>query len=80
MPSVFNDGSFRVMIYPNDHPPPHVHVWSSDGTEAVIYLSPVSVRKSGMKRNEQKRAIQIVKENHDILLASWYEIHGNDSG
>jgi hypothetical protein len=35
MPTVLRIGALRVAIYPNDHPPPHVHVTGAKG-EAVF--------------------------------------------
>lgn len=37
MPTVLRMGDLRVVIYPNDHRPAHVHVIGSDG-EAVFNL------------------------------------------
>ncbi len=35
MPTVHLQGGFRFVIYPNDHRPPHVHVFKA-GTEVVL--------------------------------------------
>ena len=32
MPKVFSVGGTRIVIYPNDHPPPHVHAVNPGGT------------------------------------------------
>ena len=49
MPTVSRLGSLRVVVYPNDHRPAHVHVIGPDG-EAVFILNcpegPVSLRES----------------------------------
>lgn len=67
------------MIYPNDHQPPHVHVWNA-GKEATIFLDPVSLRQSDMKASDTRRALAIVEANRDTLMTSWREIHGDDNG
>ena len=38
MPVVYRLGGLRVMIWPNDHRPAHVHVKGAQG-EAVFYLN-----------------------------------------
>ena len=38
MPTLLRTGRLRVTIYPNDHPPPHVHVIGANG-EAVFLLN-----------------------------------------
>ena len=69
----------RVVIYVDDHEPAHVHV-IGDG-EAKIELSgpddaPRLVWNKGMKHAEVRRALAIVKEQRDELLARWSDIHG----
>lgn len=78
MVTVLRAGGLRVVIYANDHPPAHVHVMG-DG-EAKIDLTggngqPELVWADGMTRAEVRRAMRLVAENQDQLLARWEEIH-----
>lgn len=76
MPTVHREDGFRIAIWPNDHRPPHVHVFTASG-EAVVHLDPVSVREYvGMKPGEVVRAVQIVAAHREKLNAAWEEIHG----
>ena len=76
MPTVLRQDGFDLMIYTNDHRPPHVHVWKASG-EIVSNLDPVGiVRVEGMKRKNAARAVEIVEEYRDDLLERWHEIHG----
>jgi hypothetical protein len=76
MPTVHRQDGFRIVIWPNDHRPPHVHVFTSSG-EAVVQLDPISVREYvGMKPGEVVRAVQIVEAHQTKLNAAWKEIHG----
>jgi hypothetical protein len=77
MPTVLRERGFRVMIFLNDHPPPHVHVLKA-GKRARVYLSPVELLDSNMKASDEKRAIETVQANHDTLMAEWYRIHGDE--
>lgn len=38
MPTIDREGPFRVIIYPNDHEPAHVHLFTSDGTIVINLL------------------------------------------
>ena len=56
MPTVFRFGAYRVVICPNDHRPPHVHV-VGNGHEAVFELrcpkGPVELRENyGFSRRD----------------------------
>ena len=77
MPTIVRERGFSVMIYLNDHLPPHVHVWKA-GQEASVFLLPVELRESDLSPNETRLAVAIVEANRDILLARWDEIYGSD--
>ena len=68
------------MIYTNDHPPMHVHVFKAEG-EVIITLgdenTPPSVRENlNMRASIERRALEIVADNQDFLIAEWRRIHG----
>ena len=79
MPTIINKDGFRVIIYPDDHLPPHVHV-IKDNEEVKIDLGnndiPPSIIEAWMNKKSTKKAMQIVMENQDILLKAWGDIHG----
>jgi hypothetical protein len=80
MGEIHRDGAFCVIIYPNDHPPPHVHV-VRDGTVVVITLGdddvPPGVWKvRKMRSPDVVRAFRIVERNRVEFLDRWREIHG----
>ena len=80
MPTIIRQGGFRVVIYTDDHAPPHVHVFygneellASLGSDTV----PASVRSNrGMKPHRILKALQLVADNQALLLERWREIHG----
>lgn len=74
---------YRFVINTNDHNPPHVHVVKNDGV-LVVYLNGEDGREAGvlwvreshnLKAQEERRALEMVRENHALLLAKWGEIH-----
>jgi hypothetical protein len=80
MPTILRQDGFEFMIYTNDHPPMHVHVFKAEG-EAVINLgdeaTPPSLRETiGMSRKQERRALEIVGEHQNYLLGEWRRLHG----
>ena len=80
MPSVLRFGGMRVVVYPNDHRPPHVHVIGK-GHEAVFDLNcprgPVGIRENyGFSERELGRIEQELNVNLGKLCRAWEGIHG----
>lgn len=77
MATVHREEGFEFRIWPNDHPPPHVHAWKS-GTMAKIELvdgfDVLKVRE--MRPTDVVRAVRIVIAHHEKLMQAWEEIHG----
>jgi Domain of unknown function (DUF4160) len=79
MPTVFREDGLRVMIFVDDHDPPHVHVFGDGETKIVLGNSPDSVlviKFPGTKRTESRRAERLVAANHAYLCKMWSELHG----
>lgn len=79
MPTVLREDNLRVVIYTDDHAPPHVHVFG-DG-ETKISLKGRNgeaevIRVVGADLRESRRALKIVREKRDYLLERWSSIHG----
>lgn len=80
MPTVFRFDGLRVVIYPNDHRPAHVHVKGADG-EAVFILhcpdGPPALRESfGFNAPELNRIASELAAVVAILCAEWRALHG----
>lgn len=81
MNTVLRSGAFKVRIYVDDHLPRHVHVVNADG-EAKVNLDGGEdggvklYEASGLNRNEVRKAVAIVAENREVLIAKWEAIHG----
>ena len=53
--------------------PPHVHVWSGNGS-AVFWLSPVGLRDAhGYNPHEVERIRRIVVGSREVMLRRWHE-------
>jgi hypothetical protein len=73
--TVLRRDGFRVMVFTNDHAPPHVHVFKA-GTEVVIELAPLAIRDNyRMSKSDVRAVFAIVAENREQLLEAWRQIH-----
>jgi Domain of unknown function (DUF4160) len=81
MPTVLRFEGLRVVIYPNDHRPAHVHVIGR-GYEAMFNLNcptgPADVRENyGFPRPEVRHIERMLRKRLAALCAAWEVIHGS---
>ena len=81
MPTVLRLGNVRVVIYSNDHPPPHVHAIKADEARAKFNLNcpdgPVElVEQEGFKLADIRQIGTAIADNLAAICAKWSEIHG----
>ena len=75
MPTVLRQDGFRVMIFVDDHEPPHAHCFKADGV-IVIELDPIRVRKNdGLKTHDIRRALRLIEQHQQMLLNTWRRFH-----
>ncbi|UVK49835.1 DUF4160 domain-containing protein (plasmid) [Mesorhizobium sp. AR02] len=80
MPTVLRLDGLRVVIYPNDHRPAHVHIKGAAG-EAVFILhcpdGPPALRESfGFNQAALSRIADDLAGALATLCAEWRTIHG----
>ncbi len=81
MPTVLVIFGLRVVIYPNDHRPAHVHV-EGGGNEAVFNFHcpgghPELRENYGFSQKELSKIASTLSDNLTLLCTKWSEIHGN---
>jgi hypothetical protein len=81
MPTILRIAGLRVTIYPNDHPPPHVHVVGAGG-EAIFLLNcpagPAQLRESlGFNGPAIRRMAADLLAHIPNLCTAWETIYGN---
>jgi hypothetical protein len=79
LPTILRLEGVRVVIYPNDHRPAHVHVIGG-GCEAVFNLScpagPVEIRENyGFSGRENAQIKRMLTEHLTELCEQWELIH-----
>ncbi|MGC8732529.1 MAG: DUF4160 domain-containing protein [Halothiobacillaceae bacterium] len=79
MPTFLRFGPYRVVIYPNDHRPAHVHVIGNGG-EAVFNLQcpagpPVLREFMGLADKELNRIAAQLQAELAMLCDAWRTIH-----
>jgi Domain of unknown function (DUF4160) len=78
--TVLKFDGLRVVVYPNDHRPAHVHVIGR-GREAVFNLNcptgPVELRENyRFSHRELGRILDALRLNLEELCRAWEHIHG----
>jgi hypothetical protein len=81
MPTIVRTGSLRIVIYLNDHPPPHVHV-IGDG-QAIFSLNcpdgpPLLEENFGLPNQRLSHATTEIAANLATLCSEWKRIHGDN--
>lgn len=79
MPTVIRIGGLRVVIYPNDHEPAHVHV-IGDGCEARFALDVGGAVELLENYGFSNRRVITIKaalyQHQSALIEEWRRIHG----
>ena len=79
MPTVKRLGGYRVVIYPDDHMPEHVHLIGGS-SEAIVTLGcpsgPPFIRRSfGFEPRELRRLVDRLWDDIAELCRAWRRIH-----
>ncbi len=80
MPIVYRGDGFRLVIYPQDHDPAHVHaIGGKGGGESFARIQiagEVTLREAiGFSRAELRKILQATVENQQALLTAWSKNH-----
>ena len=76
MPTVLRLEGLRVVIYPNDHPPAHVHVIGPGWVVVVDLLGPEVREVIGCNEREARRVLRLVADHQVTLMEAWRRYHG----
>lgn len=81
MPTVLRINNIRIAIYPNDHPPPHVHAVGPDGALAKFNLNPPDgpvtlAEQTGFREKDIAVLGQAIAAHYAAIYAIWRQYHG----
>jgi hypothetical protein len=79
MVTIFRESGLKFVIYLDDHPPAHVHVFGKGSAKIALGIeedAPRVVRTRGMKTGEVSKALRIVTEHRATLIEEWEGYHG----
>ena len=81
MPTVLTFRTIRVVIYPNDHPPPHVHAIKRDGARAKFELNypdgpVVLTEQTGFRASEIRDIGSLIAKNLASIYKQCSAYHG----
>ena len=77
MPTALRAGGLRFVIYPNNHPPAHVHA-IGPGWAVVVDLRGPEVREvvGPCAERDARWVLDFARERRAALLEAWRRIHG----
>ena len=63
---------YDVRMYPDDHDPPHVHVWKG-GRQGKIDLETMDVISMSHRLNSREigQIVNLLREHESLLLSVW---------
>ena len=80
MVTVHRESGLKFVIYKDDHPPAHVHIYGGGGIAKFNLFgsdgTPELVSSRGISAGDLRRAMRIVKRELAAMLADWSRIHG----
>lgn len=76
MPTVLRIEGLRVVIYPNDHPPAHVHVIGPGWVVVINLLGPEVREAIGCNEPETRRVLRLIAGHQTALMEAWRQYHG----
>jgi uncharacterized protein DUF4160 len=81
MATILRVRGMRIVIYPNDHWPPHVHVIGADGRARIALgdecEAPSVMDNRGLSRGDLADVRVEIERNRDLLSLRWRQIHGD---
>ncbi len=75
-PTLLRTKNLRVVVYPKDHGPPHIHVIGPDA-EARFQLEDMEcIFSRGFSKGALKRIGQFLRDKEELLKEAWDEFQG----
>lgn len=80
MPTVYRCKSLTFKVLTRDHDPPHLHVYTAEGTAKISLGSeicgPYLRANVGMRASDVRLALQVIEEQQAWFLELWRKYRG----
>jgi len=70
MPTIHIIDSIKIMIYYDDHLPPHFHAEYNE-YEELIEIKTLQTYRGKLPNKQRKRVMKWARENQNFLLSKW---------
>ena len=80
MPTLFRVGPYRVVVYPNDHSPAHVHAVGAGHAKFVLGSTAdqvAVVEITGISVGDLRKLAETIIDRHAECCAGWSKWHGD---
>jgi hypothetical protein len=74
MPTIARFSGFSIVMYFEDHNPPHVHVVARD-FEALVAIRDGSMIRGSLPAKFRAVAFAWIRDNREMLLEKWNDYH-----
>ena len=74
MPTVLRFGAFRVVVYPDDHRPPHFHIVAPD-FQVLVRISDLAVIAGEARPTQIAEAMAWAQAHQEMLALRWAELN-----
>lgn len=71
MPTISTFGGIKVMMFYNDHAPPHVHIDTGGDVQFVVNVLSPSIPRKTLNRTGRKILLTWILANQEALLVNW---------
>lgn len=73
MPLIQRFLNCAIYINTRDHNPPHFHVRTNDGRDALVEIETFKIRSNDLRNRDISEAMTWAADHHDLLLAKFKE-------
>jgi hypothetical protein len=74
MPTIETIDGIKILLYSNDHVPPHFHVWYGE-YRAMIDIQTLKIIKGELPNKALSKVIEWAENNQADLLENFYELN-----
>jgi len=71
MPVIGMVGSVKVLMYYNDHAPPHVHLDAGGDVQVVVEIVGADLPSGLFSKPDRKAILKWIRDHETELLANW---------